>query len=78
MRVMTMGATNAMATLYDIVSDVFHDFIAAGELVFYADDWVLVSCDVRSHYELLQRFLTRCEEHDFILHPDKSRLRIIR
>lgn len=74
MRVMTMGATNAMATLYDIVSDIFHDFIAAEELIFYADDWVLVSQDVPSHYKLLVRFMERCEKHDFVLHPEKSRL----
>jgi len=72
MKVMCMGATNAMACLHDVVSSVFQNFIIAGDMIVYADDWVLISETVEEHAELLERVLQRCREAKFVLHPGKS------
>lgn len=73
LRVMPMGATNAMATLHDVVSDIFADLISEGSMVVYADDWVLLSGSTNEHRQLLRRFFQRCRKHKLVLHPSKSR-----
>lgn len=74
LRVMCMGATNAMAVLHDVVCTTFPDFIRDDELAAYADDWVLGSDTLEEHVDLLRRFLRRCREASFVLHPEKSML----
>lgn len=73
LRCMPMGACHAMAVLHDLTSVLFEDFIRNGEMVIYADDWVLISDTREGHVALLRRFVKRCHDEQIVLHPGKSR-----
>ncbi len=72
--VATMGGTNSMVALLNMVSDIFADFIQEGCLVVYADDLILgTTCDSDEEMAaLVERFLQRCREFHLIINPTKS------
>ncbi len=51
---------------------IFHDLVLAGEVIIYMDDILITTPnDLNHHRQLVHQVLTRLEEHNLYLKPEK-------
>ena len=60
--VMPFGLTNAPATFWNLMNDVFHEYVDHFVVV-YLDDMVIYSESLEDHLEHLRNVLSKLREH---------------
>jgi len=71
--VMYFGLTNSPTTLQTIMNNLFQDLINQGNIAMFIDN-ILVIIDIeKEHNELVKEVLTRLEENDLFIKPEKCR-----
>ena len=51
---------------------IFRDLVTVGEVIIYMDDILITTpSDLNHHQQLVHQVLTRLEEHDLYLKPEK-------
>ena len=68
---MYFGMTNSPATFQALMNSVFADLIAQGEVAVYMDDILIYSKSLQHHRKVVRDVLTRLEQHDLYLKPEK-------
>jgi|SRR6266702_2827690 len=64
--------TNSPSTFQTMMDTIFHDLVLAGEVIIYMDDILITTPnDLNHHRQLVHQVLTRLEEHNLYLKPEK-------
>ncbi len=70
--VMFFGLMNSPSTFQTMMDTIFRDLVTAGEVIIYMDDILIATpSDLSHHRRLVHQVLTRLEEHDLYLKPEK-------
>ncbi|EDR07074.1 reverse transcriptase-RNase H-integrase [Laccaria bicolor S238N-H82] len=69
--VMFFGMTNSPATFQAMMNDYFADMITQGWVLIYLDDILIFSKDPKHQHGRTEKVLTRLEEKDLFLKPEK-------
>src|SRR6266702_1701412 len=70
--VMFFGLTNSPSTFQTMMDTIFRELISTGEVIVYMDDILIATPSNLSHHQrLVHQVLTRLEEHDLYLKPEK-------
>ena len=67
---MSFGLTNAPATFYNLMNDVFYEFVDRFVVV-YLDDIVIYSDSLKDHLEHLRKVLSKLREHQLYVKKEK-------
>ncbi len=55
-----------------MMDTIFHNLVTAGEVIIYMDDILITTpSNLDHHRQLVHQVLTRLEEHDLYLKPEK-------
>ena len=68
--VMPFGLTNAPATFWNLMNDVFHEYVDHFVVV-YLDDMVIYSESLEDHLEHLRNVLSKLREHQLFVKKEK-------
>ena len=68
--VMPFGLTNAPATFYNLMNDVFYEYVDCFVVV-YLDDIVIYSESLEDHMEHLTKVLSKLREHQLCVKKEK-------
>ena len=67
---MSFGLTNAPATFYNLMNDVFYEFVDRFVVV-YLDNIVIYSESLEDHLEHLRKVLSKLREHQLYVKKEK-------
>jgi len=69
---MFFGLTNSPSTFQTMMDTIFRDLMTAGEVIIYMDDILIATPNNPEHHQrLVHQVLTRLEEHNLYLKPEK-------
>ena len=70
--VMFFGLTNSPSTFQTMMDTIFRNLIAMGKVIIYMDDILIATPgNLNHHRQLVHQVLTKLEEHDLYLKPEK-------
>ncbi len=70
--VMFFGLTNSPSTFQTMMDTIFRNLVATGNVIIYMDDILIATPgNLNHHRQLVHQVLTKLEEHDLYLKPEK-------
>jgi len=73
--VMYFGLTNSLATFQTMMNDLFCDMINQENTVIFIDD-ILITTETEGHNELVEEVLTRLEQNNLFVKPEKCQWKV--
>jgi len=73
--VMYFGLTNSLATFQTMMNDLFCDMINQENTVIFIDD-ILIATETEGHNELVEEVLTRLEQNNLFVKPEKCQWKV--
>jgi len=72
---MYFGLTNSLATFQTMMNDLFCDMINQENTVIFIDD-ILIATETEGHNELVEEVLTRLEQNNLFVKPEKCQWKV--